>query len=179
VKGIVLAASIAAVAALAVLLIYAAGRPDTFQVRRTASMRAPAAALHPLIHDLHEFNRWNPYGRKDPDLKGSYRGPPSGPGAAYEFAGNKDVGKGSIEILESSAPTRVTMKLDMVEPFEAHNIVEFTLAPRGEETEVTWAMRGASPYIARLIGVFIDMDRMIGRDFEAGLANLKGIAERP
>jgi len=166
-----------ALAGIAVVLVYAATRPDTFRVERTTSIHAPAAKIQPLIADLRAFNTWNPYERKDPALKGSYRGAPSGPGAAYDFEGNKDVGKGSIEIVETS-PTRVAMKLDMLAPFEAHNLVEFTLVPRGDATEVTWAMRGASPFVARLIGVFVDMDRMIGRDFEAGLANLKAAAER-
>ncbi|MCL4764120.1 MAG: SRPBCC family protein [Burkholderiales bacterium] len=168
-----------AVLAVAAVLLYATTRPDTFRVERMASIRAPAAKIHPLIADLRQFNTWNPYEKKDPDLKGRYRGAPSGPGAGYDFEGNKDVGKGSIEIVESAPPTRVAMKLDMLAPFEAHNLVEFTLAPRGEATEVTWSMRGPSPFVARLVGVFMDMDRMIGRDFEAGLANLKAIAERP
>ncbi len=171
------AVAVLAVVAIAVVLVFAASRPDTFRVERVTSIRAPAAKIHPLIDDLHRFNSWNPYEKKDPNLKGSYRGAPSGPGAGYDFEGNKDVGKGSIEIVESS-PTRVAMKLDMHAPFEAHNLVEFTLVPRGETTEVTWAMRGPSPFVARLIGLFLDMDSMIGRDFEAGLANLKSVAER-
>jgi hypothetical protein len=167
-----------AVVALGILLIYAATRPDTLRVQRSASIRAPAEKIHPLINDLQRFNTWNPYEKKDPNLKGSYRGPASGPGAGYDFEGSKEVGKGSIEIAESSAPTKVTMKLDMIEPFEGHNVVEFTLTPRGDSTDVTWAMQGPSPFMAKLMGVFINMDRMIGRDFEAGLANLKSVAER-
>lgn len=166
-----------AVVAIAVVLIHAASRPDTFRVERTASIRAPAAKIQPLIADLRQFNTWNPYGKKDPTMKGSYRGASSGPGAGYDFEGNREVGKGSIEIVEAS-PTRVAMKLDMLAPFEAHNLVEFTLVPRDDATEVTWAMLGPSPFVARLIGVFMDMDSMIGRDFEAGLANLKSAAER-
>lgn len=113
------------------------------------------------------------------NIRGEYRGPQAGPGAVYHFAGNKDVGKGSISIsIVDTAPSRVTMKLDMIEPFEGHNVVEFTLAPRGDATEVTWAMHGPSPFIARLVGVFMNMDRMIRRDFEAGLSNLKARAEQ-
>ena len=167
-----------AVAAIGALLIFAATRPDTFRVQRSASIKAAPDKLYPLINDLRQFNTWNPYEKKDPAIKGSYRGPASGPGAGYDFQGNKDVGKGSIEIVESSPPGKVTMKLDMLEPFEGHNVVEFSLAPRGEATEVTWAMHGPSPFVARLVGVFVNMDRMIGRDFEAGLANLKVRAER-
>lgn len=167
-----------AVAAIGALLIFAATRPDTFRVQRSASIKAAPGTLYPLINDLRQFNTWNPYEKKDPAIKGSYRGPASGPGAGYDFQGNKDVGKGSIEIVESSPPGKVTMKLDMLEPFEGHNIVEFSLAPRGEATEVTWAMHGPSPFVGKLLGVFVNMDRMIGRDFEAGLANLKARAER-
>ena len=166
-----------ALAALAVLLIVAATRPDTFRVQRSALVNAPADRVHALINDLRQFNTWNPYEKKDPLMKGEYRGPAAGPGAAYSFKGNKEVGTGSLEILKSE-PSKVTMKLHMREPFEAQNTVEFVLAPRGSATEVTWAMNGASPFVARIVGLFMDMDRMIGRDFEAGLANLKVRAER-
>lgn len=170
--------SLVVVVALAALLLFAATRPDTFKVQRTTSIKAPPEKLFPLINDLHQFNTWNPYNKKDPAMQGSYRGPASGPGAGFDFQGNKDVGKGSIQIVASAAPAKVTMKLDMLEPFEGHNTVEFSLAARGETTEVTWAMHGPSPYIGKLIGIFFNMDRMIGGDFEAGLADLKARAER-
>src|SRR5690606_5945305 len=111
-----------AVLAVAAVLLYAASRPDSFRVERAASIRAPAAKVHALIADLHEFNTWNPYVRKDPNLKGRYRGAAAGPGSAYDFEGNHDVGRGSLEIVESTPPTRVAMKIDMVAPFEAHNL---------------------------------------------------------
>jgi len=171
--------SIVVVLALAALLLYAAVRPDTFSVQRSLRIQAPAEKIHPLIADLHRFNSWNPYDRKDPSMKGRYRGPAAGPGAAYDFEGNSQVGKGSIEIVQVQAPRQVTMQLRMIEPMEGLNRVDFTLAPQGDATEVTWAMQGRSPFIARLIGVFVDMDAMIGRDFEAGLAGLKTLAERP
>lgn len=166
-----------AVAALGALLLFAATRPDTFRVQRSASIKAPPDKLHGLINDMKVFNTWNPYNLKDPNIKGEYQGPQAGPGAVYHFAGNKDVGKGSIAIVDS-APSKVTMKLDMIEPFEGHNVVEFILAPKGEATEVTWAMHGPSPYIGKVMGLVFNMDKMIGRDFEAGLANLKARAER-
>ena len=166
-----------AVAALGALLILAATRPGTFRVQRSASIKAPADKLHSLINDMKVFNTWNPYNLKDPNIKGEYQGPQAGPGAVYRFAGNKDVGKGSIAIVDTS-PSKVTMKLDMLEPFEGHNIVEFIIAPKGDATEVTWAMHGPSPYLGKVIGLVFNMDSMIGRDFEAGLANLKARAER-
>jgi len=170
--------AIVVVVLVVALLIYAATKPDDFRVQRSASIKAPSEKIFPLISDLRSFNTWNPYERKDPNMKGNYSGPSSGKGAAYAFDGNKDVGKGSIEITESSPTSKVTMKLNMIEPFEAHNIVEFTLQPVGDTTNVTWAMSGHTPYVAKIVHVFFDMDSMVGKDFEAGLANLKTIAEK-
>jgi uncharacterized protein YndB with AHSA1/START domain len=170
--GIIVAIVVAGV------LLHAANKPDTFRVQRTASIQAPQEKIFPLINDLRAFNTWNPFEKKDPNLKGRYSGPASGKGAGYAFDGNKDVGKGSIEILESSPPSKVTMRLSMLEPFEVRNTVEFTLTPSGGATNVTWAMHGPAPFVAKIIHVFIDMDRMVGSDFEAGLASLKAAAER-
>jgi len=125
---------------IAAVLLFATTEPDTFRFQRTASIKAPPEKIFPFINDLQRFNTWNPYEKKDPNMKGAYSGPGAGKGAAYAFAGNKDVGKGSIEITESSPPNQVSMRLTMLEPFEARNNVEFTLQPRGETTEVTWAI---------------------------------------
>lgn len=165
------------VMAVAALLLYAATRPDTFAVQRSSLIQAPADKLFPLINDLHQFNTWNPYAQKDPAMQISYRGPVSGPGAAFDFSGNKDAGKGSVEVTGGQAPTRVDMRLHMIEPFEGRNEITFTLTPQGNATQVTWAMHGPSPYLSKLLGIFINMDHMIGRDFEAGLARLKTVAE--
>jgi polyketide cyclase/dehydrase/lipid transport protein len=167
-------------ALVAGLLLYAASRPDEFRVQRSVRIAAPAPQVHALIHDLQRFNTWNPYNRKDPDVKGQYSGPAAGPGAAYAFQGNKDVGKGSLTILDSQPPQRVTMRLDMLAPFEGHNQIDFTLVPAGaasDATDVTWAMHGPASFVPKLMGIFFDMDKMIGRDFEAGLLNLKAAAE--
>lgn len=167
--------------AVAGVLGFAATRPDTFEIRRTATIQAPAEKIHPLIADLHRFNTWNPFNQKDPQIQGSYRGPASGPGSAYDFRGNQEVGAGSLEILESTAPGKVTMRLTMTEPMPADNTVEFTLVPSGAGgtgTDVTWSMRGPSPYIAKLMGLFFNVDRMVGGEFETGLASLKAMAER-
>jgi len=163
--------------AVAGLLVFAATRPDTFTLRRSLLIQAPPGKLHALINDMRAFNTWNPYDKKDPAMQGSYSGPAAGPGARYAFKGNQDVGEGSLEIT-ASAPNQVGMRLDMSAPMEARNQITFTLVPRGQGTEVTWAMEGACPFIAKLMGVFINMDTMIGRDFEAGLASLKAIAEK-
>jgi hypothetical protein len=166
-----------AVAGIAGVLLLAATRPSTFRVERSASIQAPPERIHALINDMRQFNTWNPYAKKDPAMKGTYRGPAAGPGAAFDFEGNKDVGKGSIAIVDTR-PDLLTMKLDMIEPFEGHNTVEFSLAPQGGATNVTWAMHGPAPYLSRVIGLFLNMDNMIGRDFESGLAGLKALAER-
>jgi hypothetical protein len=170
---------ITVVAAVLALLAYAGTRPDTFSVQRSVRVAAPAEKLYPLINDLHAFNRWNPFNKKDPGIKGSYEGPASGPGASYSFKGDSNVGKGRIEVTGGSAPQQVLMRLTMQEPMAGRNEIEFKLVPQGATTEVTWAMHGPSPYIAKLVGVVFNMDKMIGTDFEAGLASLKALAEQP
>nr|WP_247655683.1 SRPBCC family protein [Hydrogenophaga aromaticivorans] len=160
------------------LLAYAATRGDSFRVERSTTVAAPAAKLFPLINDLHRFNTWNPYNRKDPAMQGTYSGPAAGSGAVFDFQGNKEVGKGRIGITTSTEPSVVTMQLDMFEPFEGHNVVTFSLVPEGGATRVTWAMHGPSPFIARLMGIFFSMDQMIGKDFETGLSHLKALAEQ-
>ncbi|WP_035610112.1 SRPBCC family protein [Hylemonella gracilis] len=176
--------AIAVVLALAVaaLLLYASRQPDSFQVQRSLRIQASAERIHPLINDLRRFNTWNPYMKKDPGMVSRYHGPDAGPGAGLDFEGDgRTVGRGSIAIVESSAPQRVVMTLDMHEPFKAHNQVTFTLVPRGDGvTEVTWAMQGVGPLplMAKVMHLFFDMDRMVGTDFEVGLADLKTLAER-
>ena len=162
---------------VAALLVFAATRPDAFRVQRATSIKAPPETIFAHISDLHRWHAWSPYEKKDPAMKRALSGAASGKGAVYEWDGNKDVGKGRMEIIEASPPTKVRIKLDFVKPFEAHNIVEFTLAPNGDSTHVTWAMHGASPYVAKIIGIFVNMDNMIGKDFDAGLSNLKTVAE--
>jgi hypothetical protein len=170
------AIALVAVVGIAAVLVAAAFRPDSFQVVRSTTVQADAGKLHPLINDLHQFNTWNPFERKDPQIKGEYRGPAAGPGAAYHFEGGKS-GSGSLRVVDS-APQRVTMELHMRKPMEGRNRIVFTLQPRGAATEVTWAMDGPMPYLSKLITMFVDMDRMIGGDFENGLALLKQRAER-
>lgn len=162
---------------VAVVLLYAASRPDTFRVARTASIKAPPDAIFPLIDSLRAGEKWSPYYRKDPAMKGTYGGPERGAGATFDFAGNKDVGSGRVTIVGSEAPGRVTMRLQMFKPFAADNVVEFTLAPRDGATEVTWSMQGRQPFIGKVMSLVFDMDKMIGTDFAAGLGNLKAIVE--
>jgi hypothetical protein len=111
-------------------------------------------------------------------MKRTYSGAATGKGAVYEWEGNNKAGKGRMEITDTSPPSKVTINLDFVKPFEAHNIVEFTLQAEGDSTNITWAMHGPSPYVAKVMGIFFNMDTMIGKDFETGLANMKAIAEK-
>ena len=164
-------------AAIVLLLAYVATLPDHFRIQRTTVIKAPAARIFALIDNLESFNHWNPYQRKDPGMKGRYSGPASGVGAAYAWEGRK-VGAGRMEIVAAEAPSRVTMQLDFDRPFKAHNTAEFTLQAEGDAiTIVTWAMHGPSPYLSRLIGVVFNMDRVVGKDFEAGLAHLRALTE--
>lgn len=172
--GIIAAVLVLAVAAI---LVYAATRPDTFSVRRSATIKAAPEKVFAFINEFDRWAAWSPYEKKDPAMKRTLSGPPSGKGATYAWDGNKDVGKGRMEIADIAPPSRVTINLDFEKPFEGHNVVVFTFEAKGDATAVTWAMRGPAPFMAKLIGVFIDMDAMIGRDFEAGLANLKAVAE--
>jgi hypothetical protein len=163
---------------IAGVLIYASTRPDSFRVQRSVGIKAPPAKIFPLIDDLKAWAGWSPYEKKDPAMKRSFGPITVGKGATYEWQGNRDVGQGHMEILDAIAPNKVLIKLDFVKPFEAHNMAEFTLEPKGDTTLATWAIYGPSAFVTKVMGLFIDMDSMIGKDFEAGLADLKTAAER-
>jgi polyketide cyclase/dehydrase/lipid transport protein len=163
--------------AIAAVLILAAAKPDTLSVERVIGIRAPPQTIFPLINDFHRWRSWSPYEDRDPALKRSYSGAESGKGAVYAWEGNRNVGSGRMEILRSSEPAAIVIKLDFFKPFEGHNIAEFTMLPQGDSTRLTWMMHGPAPLMSRVMQVFMDMDRMIGRDFEAGLANLKALSE--
>jgi uncharacterized protein YndB with AHSA1/START domain len=159
------------------LLGFAATRPNAFRVERSTRIAAPPERIFALINDLHRWALWSPYERKDPAMRRTVAGEPSGKGATYAWEGNRDVGAGSMEIIDVEPPSRVTIKLDFTRPFEAHNTAEFTLAPDAGATRVTWAIHGPSPFMSKVMGIFIDIDKMVGSDFETGLANLKALAE--
>jgi hypothetical protein len=168
----------AVVVLIAAVLIFAATKPDSFGVRRATSIGAAPDKIFPLINDFKHWGSWSPYEKKDPAMKRAFSGAASGKGAVYEWDGNNQVGKGRIEIIDVTPPSRVTIKLDMIKPMEGHNIVDFTLELQGGATQLTWAMRGSCAYMAKLMGLVLNMDKMIGRDFEIGLANLKTLAEK-
>ena len=159
------------------VLIYAATRPDAFHVERAISIMAPPEKIFALINDFRQWDGWTPY-NKDPAMKKTYSGSASGKGAAYAWEGNSEVGKGEISITDATPSSRIAFDLHMIKPFEARNVVVFTLKASGDSTEVMWGMDGRQNLIAKVMGLFFDMDRMVGKDFETGLARLKAIAEK-
>ncbi|KRE11322.1 polyketide cyclase [Bosea sp. Root381] len=178
-KTILVAGAALAFVAIALVLILAAMKPDTFQVRRSIAIDAPPERIYPLIADFKAWGAWSPWEKKDPALKRSLSGAESGVGARYAWDGDKNVGRGSMEIVEAQPSSKIALKLDFIAPFEAHNDVVFSLQPEGRATTVTWTMIGPTPFLGKVIHVFMDMDRMVGGDFEAGLAAMKTAAERP
>ena len=166
-------------ATVIVVLLIAATRPDTIDVARSAKIQAPPERIVPLLTNFQRdaWGAWSPYETKDPDMQRTLSGAAQGVGAVYEWNGDRNIGQGRLEIT-SATTSKVIMRLDFLKPFEAHNIAEFKLERQAEATRVTWSMRGPATYLSKVMSVFLDMDRMIGTDFETGLAQLKRIAER-
>lgn len=159
------------------LLGYAATRPDSFVIQRGTTITAPPERVYALINDLHAFNTWNPWALKDPTTKMAYEGPASGPGAAYSWD-SQGLGQGRMQIIEAVPARLVAARLEFIKPMAALNRVDFTLQPDGAATRVTWAMSGPMPFVSKLMSIFFSMDKMVGPDFEAGLSNLKALAEK-
>ena len=169
---------IAVVVVIAGLLAFAAMQPDSFRVERTAILKAPPDKVYALINDFHRWGEWSPWEKLDPTMKRTFSGPVAGPGAVYEWSGSDKVGAGRMEITQTTPASRVAIKLDFIKPFEGHNLTEFVLEPQGDSTQVRWTMAGPAPFISKLMGVFVSMDKMIGKDFEAGLANMQAASEK-
>jgi len=163
---------------LAGILIFATTKPDTFRVQRSTSIKAPPEEIFPLINEFDRWGAWSPYEKRDPAMKRTRSGPSGGKGAVYGWEGNSQIGTGSMEIMEASPPSKIVIKLEFFKPFVAHNTAEFTVDGKGDATTVTWAMYGPASFVSKLMGVFFNMDKMIGTDFETGLANLKAISEK-
>ena len=169
---------VAAVLVIIVLVVlgYAATKPNVVSYRRSAHIKAPPEKIRPLIDNFQNWKLWSPWERKDPNLHRMYDGPESGVGAIYSWSGNRNVGSGRMEILDAS-DARVRIKLDFITPFTASNIAEFTFTPQSAGTQVDWVMTGPNLFIGKVMGLFLDMDKMIGNDFEKGLADMKTAAE--
>ena len=160
------------------ILAAAALKPSTFRVQRSTSIDAAPETIFALLQDFRRWREWSPYEKLDPAMKRTLSGADSGVGAVYAWEGNNKAGAGRMEITDASPPSSLTIRLDFTRPFTSHNVAEFTLAPSDGSTNVTWAMHGPNRFMGKVMGVFVDMDRLIGKDFETGLANIKAIAER-
>ncbi len=174
-----LIALIVIVVVIAAVLAVAATRPDQFRIERSATIHAAPERIFSYINDFHRWQAWSPYEKKDPDMQRSYEGPSSGRGAAYGWNGNKNIGSGRMEISESTPSSLVRIQLEFFTPFKASNVAEFVLEPQGTATRITWSMQGRSAYMSKLMGLVVNFDRMIGKDFEEGLANLRTLSEQP
>jgi hypothetical protein len=172
--GIILLLIILAVVAA---LAYGSTTPDSFRVQRMTSIEAAPDTIFPLLDDFRRWTEWSPWENKDPAMKRTYVGAPAGQGAAYAWRGNRNVGAGRMEIIETSPPLRLLIDLHFLKPFQARHKAEFQLEPAGAATRVTWVMHGRAHPMMKTMGLFMNMDQMIGRDFETGLANLKRVSE--
>ncbi len=168
--------------ALAVLvvafLVVVATRPDGFRVSRSATIPAPVEIVFAQVNDLHRFQDWSPWAKIDPNCKLTFDGPPAGPGASFAWAGNKQVGEGRMTCIESQPGALVKFRLEFLKPFKATNTTEFNFKVVGDQTDVTWTMYGKNNFLAKAFSLFMECDKMIGPDFEKGLANLKAIVAR-
>ena len=154
-----------------------ATRPSEFRVARTATISAPAPAVFAQVNDFHKWNAWNPWAKIDPAMKETYGGAPAGPGAIYTWVGNTEVGEGRMTLTESRPSDRITIKLEFLKPFAATSVAEFTFKPAGNQTAVTWSMSGNRPFLHKAICLVMNMDKIVGGQFEEGLANMKSVVE--
>jgi hypothetical protein len=168
---------IGAAVAVALVLVVAGFQSDEMKVTRSAVMSAPPPAVFKVVNDFRQWDGWSPWSKLDPAMTKSLEGPPEGVGAVYRWSGNSQVGEGTSRIVESRPPEFVRIRLDMVRPMAGSNDVQFTFAPEGAGTRVTWAMQGKKPYLAKLIGMFVDCEKMCGDQFDQGLTSLKAMVE--
>jgi hypothetical protein len=177
-SGLIIVIAILLALAIVAVVLLAATKPSSFSVRRSAIVNAPAEKIFAVLSDFQQWRGWSPWENRDPELKRTYQGSDRGKGAIYAWDGNNNVGAGRMEILDATTPSKILIKLDFFKPFKARNIAEFTMLPQGNATNVNWLMQGPAPFMHKLMQVFINMDKMIGRDFETGLANLKTLVEK-
>lgn len=160
-----------------VLVVVVALRPSEFRVERAATIAAPPPVVFAQVNDFRKWDAWSPYARRDPAMKKSFEGAPAGVGAVYTWSGNHEVGEGRTTIIESRPHDLIRIKLEFVRPFAATNTAEFTFRPEGERTAVTWSLAGRNSFMGKAVGLFMNMDRMVGVDFEQGLARMKSVVE--
>lgn len=168
---------IIAIIVIAILAI-AAMRPNEFSLVRSADFAASPDKIFAQLNDFKNWANWSPWEAMDPNLQRNYSGAASGKGAKYAWVGNKKVGEGNMEITRSVPDTSIELNLNFLKPFKASNVTEFTLVPKGDTTKLIWEMRGPSPFMMKIMHLFMNMDKMVGKDFERGLANLKSVVEK-
>lgn len=168
---------IALLVIVALAFVFVATRPATFHVERSATMAASSEVIYPMIADFHRWPDWSPWEKRDLAMKKTFGGAEAGTGATYAWAGNNDVGEGRMTITEATPPSRVAIRLEFLKPFAATNDCAFTLTPDGAGTRVTWTMDGKNDFMSKAMSVFASMDKMVGPDFEQGLASMKTAAE--
>jgi uncharacterized protein YndB with AHSA1/START domain len=160
-----------------VFVVVVALRPADFRIQRSATIAAPPATVFAHVNDVHKFQEWSPWAKMDPNSKIVFEGPEAGTGAKFSWAGNKDVGEGAMTVTDSKPAELVQFRLDFKKPFEATNTDDFSFKPDGDKTVVTWGMSGKNNFMFKAVGLFMDCDKMVGKDFEKGLDNLKTLAE--
>jgi len=168
---------IALAVGIIIFLIVVALQPASFRVVRTATIAAPPARVFEEVNDLHKWEAWSPWAKIDPACKMTYEGPPAGNGASMAWVGNSNVGAGRMTITDSRPGESIRIRLDFEKPFKGTNTAEFTFAPKGDQTQVTWSMWGEKNFITKAIGLFVSMDKMIGGNFEQGLGQLGSVVQ--
>ena len=179
IKKILLGALVVIVVGVAVFCLVVAMLPPHYHVERSATMNAPAVVVFNQVNDFHKWDAWSPWAKLDPNMKTSFEGAPSGNGAVYSWTGNSDVGEGRMTITESKPGELIKIKLEFVKPFAATNPTVFAFKPQGNQTAVTWTMDGDNNFVGKAFGLFMNVEKMVGNDFEKGLAQMKVIAEKP
>ena len=159
--------------------VIVATRPAEFIVTRHIAVSAPPVEAFRQVNDFHRWQLWSPWAKRDPAMTERFEGPRAGAGAIYRWEGNSEVGAGQMTILESRAPELIRIKLDFLQPFASTSTTQFEFQPSGEQTVVTWSMQGRNNFLAKAFGLFVDMDRMVGGDFEQGLTQMKTLLETP
>ena len=159
------------------LVAVVATRPSEFRFARSTTISAPAPAVFAQVNDFHRWEAWNPWAKLDPAMKQAYEGAPAGVGAVYTWAGNHEVGEGRMTVTESRPTDLIRIRLDFLKPFAGTSVAEFTFKPEGDQTAVVWSMTGHNNFIAKALCLFMNMDKMIGGQFEKGLAQMKVAAE--
>ncbi len=165
------------VAVICIIAVLALRQPDTFTITRSATIAAPPEVVYAYANDFHEWGKWSPWEKLDPAMQRTFTGPASGVGASYAWSGNSEAGAGTMTIKESVPGEKVGINLDFIKPFESKTITEFAFKPEGAGTNVTWTMSGDNAFLSKVMGVFVNVDKMVGPDFEKGLASMKTLAE--